>query len=173
MKVQQSLLDLVEISTRMAVATARLRVQRKYILDVVIYMITRYTCKQVYVVNIGVRESGRSVGAFKEAPEQTYRMVDPKTNRTLRGKYRVRGARRKLGGRVRRVLTVTSEVTLGRENYRPQRGGENSGAYTRLLSLESSRHGRGGGVSDNPGAPVERPAGPGLPAGGDAADYDY
>ena len=121
---------------------------------------------------LGVRESGRSVGAFKEAPEQTYRMVDPKTNRILRGKYRVWGARRKLGGRVRRVLTVTSEVTLGRENYRPQRGSENSGAYTRLLSPESARHGRGGTVSDNPGAPVETPVGPGLPAGGDAADYD-
>ena len=66
----------------------------------------------------------------------------------------------------------SSSLKIGGE-YEPPKWSGNIGArYTRSLSPESARHSLAGTVPDNPGAPATRPAGPGLPEGGDAADYD-
>ena len=91
----------------------------------------------------------------------------------IRGKCKVhRQRRRKDGRKRRRVLAVTALINIGHGNKSRQQGGITGAGNTRLSTPESARGYLGGTVLYDPGAPAARPAGPGLPAGGDAADYD-
>ena len=68
------------------------------------------------------------------------------------------------GQKRRRVLAVTALIKLGYGKLPKKRG--------RTLTPESAGRYPVGTALINPGAQAARPAGPGLPAGGDAADYD-
>ena len=68
------------------------------------------------------------------------------------------------GQKRRRVLAVTALIKLGYGKLPQKRG--------RTLTPESAGRYPVGTALINPGARAARPAGPGLPAGGDAADYE-
>ena len=168
---------LVKFSTNIAASSARLRGHSKYLLDIMIHMEPTRKHRHTYVVKIGTRETRMAICPGSRGwPKTAYRIQNgkyPGTKRKIRGKYVVQGTRRRLGRRrTRRALAITSLIKVGRE-YKPPKWSGNIGArYTRSLSPESARHSLAGTVPDNPGAPATRPAGPGLPEGGDAADYD-
>ena len=167
---------LVKFSTNIAASSARLRGHSKYLLDIMIHMEPTRKHRHTYVVKIGTRKTRMAICPGSRGwPKTAYRIQNgkyPGTKRKIRGKYVVQGTRRRLGRRTRRALAITSLIKVGRE-YKPPKWSGNIGArYTRSLSPESARHSLAGTVPDNPGAPATRPAGPGLPEGGDAADYD-
>ena len=173
------LLDVVDIdaivqqSVRTTATAARLWVQSKYILDIMIYMKPKRANRNIYVMEITTKKASSTLYPGSRAGYKLRSIRYRGINTSIRGKYKVhRQRRRKDGRKRRRVLAVTALINIGHGNKSRQQGGITGAGNTRLSTPESARGYLGGTVLYDPGAPAARPAGPGLPAGGDAADYD-
>ena len=157
--------SIVMYAVRTAAVAARLWVQSKYILDITIYMKPKRSNRDIYVVKLTTKKTTSTKYPGSREGYQLYPIKYRKLNTVVRGKYKVRGVRRNMDGRKRRrVLAITALIKLGYGKLPQIRG--------RTLMPESAGEYPGGTALINPGAPAARPAGPGLPAGGDAADYD-
>ena len=165
---------IVQHSVRTTATAARLWVQSKYILDIMIYMKPKRANRNIYAVEITTRKASSVSYPGSRAGYKLRKIRYRGPNMSIiRGKYKVHRQRRRKGGRKRRrVLAVTALINTGRGNKSRQQGGVTGAGNTRLLTPESARGYLGGTVLYDPGAPAARHAGPGLPAGGDAADYD-
>ena len=130
-----------------------------------IYMKQKRAKRNIYVVQLTNKKTKSAAYPGSREGYHLYPIRERNLSAKFRGKYKVRGMRRNMGGRKRRrILAVTALIKIGDGNT-PQKGG-------RTLTPESAGEYPGGTALINPGAPAARPAGPGLPAGGDAADYD-
>ena len=157
--------NIVKYAVRTATVAARLWVQSKYILDITIYMKPKRSNRDIYVVKLTTKKTTSTTYLGSREGYQLYPIRYRKLSTVVRGKYKVHGVRRKVDDRKRRrILAVTALIKLGYGKLPQTRGGtpmpKSAGGYP------------GGTALINPGAPAARPAGPGLPAGGDAADYD-
>ena len=164
---------IVQHSVRTTATAARLWVQSKYILDIMIYMKPKRANRNIYAVEITTRKASSVSNPGGRAGYKLRKIKYRGLNMSIRGKYKVYRQHRRKGGRKRRrVLAVTALINTGSGNKSRQQGEVTGAGNTRLLTPESARGYLGGTVLYDPGAPAARPAGPGLPAGGDAADYD-
>ena len=120
--------------------------------------------RDIYVVELTIKKTKSAIYPGSRTGYQLYPIRYRKLSTCVRGKYKVRGVRRNMNGQKRRrVLAVTALIKLGYGKLPQQRG--------RTLTPESAGRYPVGTALINPGARAARPAGPGLPAGGDAADY--
>ena len=157
--------SIVMHAVRTAEVAARLWVQSKYILDITIYMKPKRLNRDIYVVELTIKKTKSAIYPGSRTGYQLYPIRYRKLSTYVRGKYKVRGVRRNMNGQKRRrVLAVTALIKLGYGKLPQKRG--------RTLTPESAGRYPVGTALINPGARAARPAGPGLPAGGDAADYD-
>ena len=165
---------IVQYAARTAVTAARLWVQSKYILDIMIYMKPKRANRNIYAVEITTRKASSVSYPGGRAGYKLRKIRYRGLNMSIRGKYKVHRQRRRKGGRKRRRVLAVTALMLNKVhgNKSRQQGGVTGAGNTRLLTPESARGYLGGTVLYDPGAPAARPAGPGLPAGGDAAGYD-